>query len=92
MALFNSNKESKEDKQARKVQALLEKYNLDELSDPRDIESVKAISASLLGNKLIEVGTALSGSGEDSAKLSYLSAIVEQNWIIIRQLDKLNRK
>lgn len=92
MALFSSNKESKEDKQARKVQALLEKYNLDELSDPRDIESVKAISESLLGNKLIEFGTLLNGSGEDSAKLSYLSAIVEQNWIIIRQLDKLNRK
>ncbi len=92
MALFGGNKETKEEKQARKVQELLEKYGLQDLSDPRDLESVKRISESLYGNKLIELGTALSGSGEDSAKLAYLSALVEQNWIIIRQLDQLNRK
>lgn len=90
MALFNN--ANKEDRKAAKTEALLEKYGLQELSDPRDAESVRAIASSLLGNKLIELGTALSGSGEDAAKLSYLSAIVEQNWIIIRQLDKLNNK
>ncbi len=92
MALFGGNKETKEEKQARKVQELLEKYGLQDLSDPRDLESVKRISESLYGNKLIELGTALSGSGEDSAKLAYLSALVEQNWIIIRQLDQLHKK
>jgi len=92
MALFGGQKETKEEKQARKVQELLEKYGLQNLSDPRDIESVKRISESLYGNKLIELGTALSGSGEDSAKLTYLSALVEQNWIIIRQLDQLNKR
>lgn len=90
MALFGG-KESKEEKQARKAQELLEKYGLQELSDPRDLDAVKNISESLMGNKLIELGTALSGTGEDSAKLSYLSALVEQNWIIIRQLDRLNK-
>lgn len=90
MALFVG-KESKEEKQARKAQELLEKYGLQELSDPRDLDAVKNISESLMGNKLIELGTALSGTGEDSAKLSYLSALVEQNWIIIRQLDRLNK-
>ena len=45
-----------------------------------------------MGNKLIELGTAMQGGGADSAKMSYLRAIVEQNWIIIRQLDKLNSK
>lgn len=90
MALFNN--ANKEDRKAAKTEALLEKYGLQELSDPRDAESVRAIASSLLGNKLIELGTALSGGGEDAAKLSYLSAIVEQNWIIIRQLDKLNNK
>ena len=92
MALFGGQKETKEEKQARKVQELLEKYGLQNLSDPRDIESVKRISESIYGNKLIELGTALSGSGEDSAKLTYLSALVEQNWIIIRQLDQLNKR
>ena len=90
MALFGG-KESKEEKQARKVQELLDKYGLQDLSDPRDIESVKRISQELMGNSMIELGTALSGSGVDAAKLSYLNAIVEQNWIIIRLLDKLTK-
>lgn len=92
MALFGGNKETKEEKQARKTQELLEKYHLTELSDPADLESVKQISMSLMGNSLIEFGTAMSGKAEDVAKMTYLSALVEQNWIIIRQLDKLNKK
>ena len=90
MALFGG--ESKEDKQERKAMELLEKYGLQDLSDPRDLANVKKISQDLMGNKLIELGNAMSGSGIDSAKMSYLSAIVEQNWIIIRQLDKLINK
>ena len=90
MALFGG--ETKEEKQEKKVHALLDKYGLQELSDPRDIEAVRTIATALMGNKMIEVGTALSGTGPDVAKLSYLRAIVEQNWIIIRQLDKLNSK
>jgi len=90
MALFGE-KESKEEKKAKKAQALLEKFGLQELSDPRDMESVKTISYELMGNSLIELGNILSGSGVDTAKMSYLNAIVEQNWIIIRQLDRLNR-
>lgn len=89
MALFNST--NKEDKKAAKVAALLEKYNLQDLSDPRDIENVKNIANDLMGNKMIELGTALSGSGEDVAKLIYLHALVEQNWIIIRKLDQLTK-
>lgn len=89
MALFG---EGKEEKQERKAQELLAKYGLNDLSDPRDLENVKNISRSLMGNKLIEIGTAMQGGGVDAAKMSYLSAIVEQNWIIIRQLDKLINK
>ena len=90
MALFGG--ESKEEKNERKVQELLNKYGLQELSDPRDVESVKTIAAELAGNNLIEVGTILSGSAQDVAKMSYLHAIIEQNWMIIRLLDKLNSK
>jgi len=90
MALFGG--ESKEEKKEKKIQALLDKYGLQELSDPRDVESVKTIAAELAGNNLIEVGTILSGSAQDVAKMSYLHAIVEQNWMIIRLLDKLNSK
>ena len=90
MALFGA-KETKEDKVARKTQAMLEKYGLEYL-DPKDVESVRNIGNALMGNNLIELGTTLSGSGVDVAKMSYLRALIEQNWIIIRQLDRLNKK
>lgn len=89
MALFGTDKE---EKKAEKVYELLHKYGLQELSDPRDVESVKQIAYKLAGSNLINLGIALGGSAQDVGKLSLLQAIVEQNWIIIRQLDKLNSK
>lgn len=90
MGLFGG--ESKEEKRERKVAALMERYGLQELTDERDKKAVQAIASALAGNNLIELGTALSGSAQDVAKMSLLEAIVQQNWIIIRQLDKLNNK
>lgn len=90
MALFGT-KETKEDKIARKTQAMMEKYGLEYL-DQKDLESVRNIGYALMGNNMVELGTALSGSGVDVAKMSYLRALIEQNWIIIRQLDRLNKK
>ena len=87
MALFNN-----EEKKIENTYELLHKYGLQELSDPRDVESVKQIAYKLAGSNLINIGTALSGSGPDVGKMALLQAIVEQNWIIIRQLDKLNSK
>lgn len=85
MALFGNNEEKKE----QKAQALLQKYGLEDLTDQRDLASVKNISYNLMGNKLIELGAALQGNGTDAAKLSYLNAIMEQNFIMIRQLDRI---
>lgn len=90
MALFGG-KETKEDKAARKAQAMMDKYGLSEL-DPKDQESVRTISNSLMGNSLIELANIFNGSNVDSAKMSFLRALVEQNWIIIRQLDRLNKR
>ena len=70
MALFGN----KEDK-GSKAEALLEKYGLQELKDPRDLESVRQIASALVGNKLIELGTALQGNGADAAKMTYLHAL-----------------
>lgn len=89
MALFGG-KESREEKVARRTQELLDKYGLCDIS-PKDIESVKNICIALQGNGMIEFGTALSGKAEDVAKMSYLRALVEQNWIIIRQLDRISK-
>lgn len=90
MALFGA-KESKEDKAARKAQAVMDKYGLSEI-EPKDLESVRTITNSLMGNSLIELANIFNGSSVDSAKMSFLRALVEQNWIIIRQLDRLNKR
>lgn len=88
MALFG-NGESKDAKKERKAQEMLSKYGLDCLSDPKDLEAVKNIQYSLMGNKMIELGAALQGNGVDAAKMSYLNALMQQNYIIIRQLDRI---
>ena len=85
MALFGNNDEKREEK----TQALLTKYGLQDLSDPRDLEAVRQISYNLMGNKLIELGATLQGNNADAAKMSYLNAIMEQNFIMIRQLDRI---
>lgn len=90
MALFGG--ESKEDKQVRKAYEMLKKYGLEELNDPRDLDNVSNIAMRLMGNKLIELGSVMGATGPDNVKMSYLAAIVEQNWIIIRMLDKLVNK
>lgn len=87
MALFGNS----EDKKNAKVDELLRRYGLQELSDDRDYDSVVRIAQNLMGNKLIELGAALQGNGTDAAKLSYLNAIMEQNFIMIRQLDRISQ-
>lgn len=90
MGIFNG--ESKEEKKARKAQELMEKYGLTGF-DPEYQKAVWEINNNLAGNALIEAGTALSinGSPADTAKMSYLHALVNQNWIIIRELDAIRK-
>ena len=85
MGLFGNG----DDKKEQKVQALMQRYGLEGLSDPRDRQAVQNIATNLAGNKLIEVGALLQGNSADSAKMSYLNAIMEQNFIMIRQLDRI---
>ena len=86
------NKETKEEKQERKAQELLEKYGLQELTDPQDIASDKEIALQLMGNKLVALGTQLGGKPYEGAMLTYMQAVVEQNFIIIRQLERISKK
>lgn len=63
-------------------------------------EQVRRIANEMFGNGLLKAGLIFSfNNGADQAKLSYLSALVEQNWILINQnqqiideLKKLNDK
>lgn len=91
MALFGG-KESKEDKAARKEQELLEKYGLENISR-ENVDSVKKIINELVGTGMMETGLKLSMSGkvEDVLPVYYQRAILEQNWIIIRQLDRITQ-
>lgn len=89
MALFGE-KKTKEEKEQEQLQKFMDKYNLDTIS-PQDLTVVQRIANDLAGNGFLKVGLALSFSkAEDQAKITYLSALVEQNWLIINQLSRLN--
>lgn len=83
----------KEERQAEKEARLMARYRLEEISNPDDVESVKTIAQELLGTGLLELGTKISfGKEEEKVMMSYLRAIVEQNFIMIRQLDRIAKK
>jgi hypothetical protein len=92
MALMKKNKETREEKQERKDQKILEKYGLEYMSDPVDADSLRKISNQLMGTGFLDAGLKLSlgTKPEESLKVSYLRALVEQNFIIIRQLDRIS--
>lgn len=89
MAFFGgSKKQSKEEKQLEKF---MEKYQLEDL-DEKDLVVLKRIASDLAANNLFKAGLALTfAKAEEQAKVGYLSALVEQNWLIIRQLSRLNK-
>lgn len=90
MGLFN-NGESKEEKRERKMQEILAKYELNNLSTDY-ANAVKNISLALSGNDLIELGATMGMKPAENLTTSYLKAIVEQNFIMIRQLDEISKK
>ena len=94
MGLFGG--ESKEEKRIRKekeeMQKFMDKYQLNDLSD-KDLVILKRIANDLAGNGFFKAGMALSfAKAEEQAKVTYLSALVEQNWMIIRLLSEINSK
>ena len=91
MALFGKQSiEEKVDKQLEKERAVLEKYGVANLTDPEDRASVRKIAQEMLGSGLMEVGMKLSlAKPAEQLPISYQRAIMEQNFIMIRQLDKI---
>lgn len=92
MALFKT-AEEKAAIQAQKEQALLDKFGLGNLSDPEDIKSLQKIAGELAGTGMSEFGATLSGNEKEFARLTatYTRTIVEQNFIMIRQLDRISK-
>jgi len=58
-----------------------------------NLESLNTIKSMSRGNKLIMAGLALSmGNQVEQTELALLSALIEQNWILIRQNEAILRK
>ena len=90
MALFGD-KLSKDEKEQKQMQQFMQKYQLEDL-DQKDLVVLNRIANDLIGNSFFKAGMALSmAKAEEQAKVGYLSALVEQNWLIIKQLGRLNK-
>ena len=81
----------KEDKQQERMEKFMKKYQLEDL-DEKDMVVPERIANDLIGNNLFKAGMALSfAKAEEQAKVTYLSTLVEQNWMVIRLLGRLNK-
>lgn len=78
-------------KRQQKTKAILEKYGLQGLSDPKDQQAVYNLAYEMSGSALESLGLLLQGNTTDSSKLYALRALMEQNFIIIRQLDRISK-
>lgn len=92
MGLFG-NSEDKEAKKEAKLDTMMAKYGLENLS-PEYRSKVKDINLELIGTGLMETGMKLSMNAkvEDQLQVQYLRTIMEQNWMIIRLLDEIKNK
>ena len=94
MALFGT-KLPEHVKEEREQEELLRRYGLEALSDKEDIKSVQRIFRQLTAANLMEVGSLLAGANAaemQRIQLCYQRAIMDQNFIIIRMLDKIANK
>lgn len=89
-------KSSNSEKNQQKIQKALEKYGIESLRSDEDYNSAVAIMQSMAGTGLGAFGadlTDLGGGNSERENLKlmrhYERAIFEQNWIIIRQLDRI---
>lgn len=90
--------EARATKEQSDLTKMLEKYglNLDDYTygdlRNRNAQDIQKIASSLAGNKLLQAGMTLSfAKSEEQAKVSYLGALVDQNWILIRQNEAILR-
>lgn len=84
MAFFKSAEQKQED--------LLSKYGLTDLSNKEDLASVQKIAQELTGSGLMEAGMKLAmAKPAEQLPISLQRAIMEQNFIMIRQLDRITK-
>lgn len=90
MALFKSAEEKQAAAEA-KADRLMAKYGLQNI-DPQYVDALRKISTELAGSGLSEFGAMLANDDKamNKAQTQYVHAILEQNFIIIRQLDQIS--
>lgn len=71
-----------------KVGLDIEHYSVAEIKH-YNAESIRKIRSEMSGNGLLKAGLTFGGSVTERATLGYLSALVEQNWILMRQNELL---
>lgn len=99
MGLFKQKNANAFEPQKTKAEIYLEERGITDLS-PKSHGQVRKVANDLAGTGWAKAGLALSfAKVEEQAKVGYLSALVEQNWILIEQnqqiineLKKLNAK
>lgn len=80
-----------EKKEQEKIDGFMEKYQLEDMTEG-DMKALERIALELNGKGLLKAGMALSfAKVEEQAKVSYLSALVEQNFLVLSQLSRLNK-
>lgn len=93
MGIFGSKKTDEE-----KIIEIMQKYGLDiDNYDEKEIKlennkNLNQIASDIAGNSWFKAGMAFSfASADKQATVGYLSALVSQNWIIIRQNELMIR-
>lgn len=88
MGLFDS-----EEKKKEKQQAMLKKYRLTDLSNADDLASVTNITYDIVATGFYEMADFLLKDNNAllRAQLCYEKALMEQNFIMIRQLDRISK-
>lgn len=92
MGFFKSEEEKQAEREA-KLNKIMAKYELNDLEDKYK-NAVSNINSELAGTNMMELGNMLSFDEKTAARLNtyYINALIQQNWIIIRQLDEINKK
>ena len=92
MGLFKSAEEKQEQRDA-KLQKLLDKYGAGDIEDEKTRDMITRLSTGLAGAGMMEVGNFMAPNEKTFWQLQnmYLSTIMEQNFVIIRQLDKIEK-
>lgn len=92
MALFET-KEQKEEKLQQKVNAFLTDHGLNDLN-PEDNQLVKnaMIQNGVMDALVYGFGARMHGSDAENMMINNLQTIVEQNWLLIKQNDTLQKQ